>query len=228
MRRADVRLHLRLAEARLSRPSFAASSALPSPAAITADSSSLAPSALPADRRAMPMPTCASCRLGVDRQRRAELLLGGARAALLEQPPAVRQQLLRVGRRGRRGGRLLVGEQVALLVFFPRAARAGDRCGPPRRAVRAPLPRRRRSWPPAAPPWRVMRARARGRDRARGPDRARLLARLGVSAGLPWDSSLLGTGPYRKKAVAIMAALKLSGRTSRFPRRASSTGWPSC
>ena len=86
------------------------------------------------------MPTCASCRLGVDGERGAELLLGGARAPLLEQPPAVRQQLLGVGRRGRRDRRLLVGGEVALLVFLSRAARAGDRCGPPRRAARAPWP----------------------------------------------------------------------------------------
>ena len=63
--------------------------------------------------------------LGVDCQRRAELLLGGARAALLEEAPSLGEERLRVGRLGRRRGGLLVGGEVALLVLLPRAAGAG-------------------------------------------------------------------------------------------------------
>ena len=69
---------------------------------------------------------------GVGGERGAELLLGGARAALLEQPPAVGQHLLGVGFLGRRDGRRFIGGEMALLVLLARAARA--RIIPARRA----------------------------------------------------------------------------------------------
>ena len=158
VRRADERLQLGWLKASFV-PFFSslanlASSA--SPAATTAESSSLAPSLLPAESRAMPMPTRASCRVASAAQRGAELLLGGARAALLEQAPAVGQQLLGVRRRRRRRWSPLASRPPGGTSCTSCPNRTGtDRCGRPRRAARAPSRRRRHpSRRPSSPACR--------------------------------------------------------------------------
>ena len=81
--------------------------------------------------------------VGVDRQRRAELLLGGARAALLEQTPALGHMLLRVRCDDRRHGGLLVGGEVTLLVLLPEP-QGQRRCARWPRGACAPAPDRPR------------------------------------------------------------------------------------
>lgn len=136
-------------------------------------------------------------RVGLELERGAKLLLGGAGPALLEEPPAGVDHLLRLRGRGGRGGGGLVLRQVALLVLLPRAARAlvvaagvveagaggvrggveliGGHAGPariprPRPAVTSRRPRARsRPAGARARPWARRRAGSRGGARAWPP-----------------------------------------------------------
>ena len=123
MRRSDERLGLRLAEGVLD-PVGAQLLGLRFATGQHDPQLFLGPVGVPGRQAGHPDADVGVGQLGVDCQRGAKLLLGGPRAALLEQAPALGHVLLGVRCDGRRDGGLLVGGEVALLVLFPRAAGA--------------------------------------------------------------------------------------------------------
>ena len=225
MCRPDERLHLHLAEgvfAPFARSFFS----LASPAAITADSSSFAPSALPADRRAMPMPTCASCRLAstASAARNSFSAAPGRRCSNSRQP-FVSSSLASgasggaiVAARRRRGGTSCISSP----------SRTGrDRCGPPRPAVRAPWPRRRRSCRLLRRLWRVIvLVLVVVIARVVPIWAAAFLAPWGSLLRLPWDDVPCWGRDLTVKKPSRSRHRCSPAEPSRCPRPGSSIVWP--